>query len=28
MPRGDILWPLEAHDYNGAWVRWARAGYH
>jgi hypothetical protein len=27
MSCGDILWPVQAHDYNGAWIRWERRSY-
>jgi hypothetical protein len=24
---GDSLWPVQAYDYNGSWVRWDRRSY-
>src|SRR2546430_15839603 len=27
MSCGDVLWPLQARDYQDAWIRWDRAGY-
>lgn len=27
MSCGDILYPVQAYDYDGAWIRWDRSGY-
>lgn len=27
MSCGDSLWPVQAHDWEGRWIRWAARGY-